>query len=252
MRPTPPALSRTLLLPAALLISACSVTMRHPAPSPWALNYPDSTPVTSGRIVRFGGHAGLSGPTPAFVYRDVNGQVSGQMLVWYRRYEPAQAGGRSAADSAAQWSRMQSAMAIDRARMDSLYGCTSWVQGYQEGSAWVCRVPPKHGTPNWAAELQSLDSLILAQRAADAGAGRRGRPDAPPPRPDQPGVTRYRQRDGSCMDGGSWYIEVRDTRGTREYEAPNPTGACPRPDGPAKEYAAAGWAMLQKFIAAVR
>jgi len=177
------------------------------------------------------------------------------MLVWYRRFDPVEAGSRSAADSLKQWGRMQAAMTADRQRMDSLYGCRSWAEGYQDGRAWVCRVPPKHGTPNWAAELQSLDSLILAQ--PKGGIGRRDRPiiqPPPPGRPEpvQPGVTPYRRRDGSCMDGGSWYVEVRDTRGTREFTAPNPSGACPRPDGPEKQYAAAGWEMLQKFMAAVR
>ncbi len=244
-------LAPALLATATLLTAGCSLGMGgSPTPSPWALTYPDSTPVTSGRIVRFAGSYGLGGPSPAFVYRDVNGQVSGQMLVWYRRFEPAQAGGRSAADSAQQWSRMQSAMDIDRARMDSLYGCTSWAKGNQEGRAWVCRVPPKHGPPDWAAELRSLDSLIAAQPRI--GVGRRGAPVVQPPPPDRPGATPYRRRAGACMDGGSWYIEVRDARGTREFTAPNPTGACPQPAGPEKQYAAAGWTMLQKFIAAVK
>lgn len=242
----------SLLLAGVLLSTGCSISMRHPSPSPWALTYPDSTPVADGRIVRFGGEYGLSGPSPAFVYRDLNGQVTGQMLVWYRRYEPKQAGGRGAADSAAQWSRMESAMAIDRARMDSLYGCTTWAKGYQEGSAWVCRVPAKHGTPNWVAQLRSVDSLILAQRSADAGAGRRGAPADRPPPAGRDGATPYRRRSGACMDGGSWYIEVRDSRGTREYTAPNPSGACPQPDGPAKRYAAAGWTLLQTFVAGMR
>jgi len=246
-------IGRVLFGAAALssaLLSACTVTMGNPVPSPWAVNYPDTAAVTSGRIVRFAGHYGLLGPSPAVLFRDVNGQVSGQVLVWYRAFEPAEAGRRPPADSIAEWGRMQASMRADRARYDSTYGCTSWARGYQEGPAWVCRVPQAHGTPNWAAELTRLDSLVMARRSAEPG-GRRPSPVAPPPPPAKPGVTQLRKRDGACMDGGSWSIETRDARGTHTVTSPQPGGGCPQPDGPAKAYDKAGWQMLKEFIAAV-
>ena len=243
--------SGSILLFASTALGGCAIQSGNQLPSPWASNYPDSTPVTSGRVVRFAGHYGLTGPSPAVVFRDVNGQVSGQVLVWYRRYEPSEAGRRTPADSAAEWTRMQEAMAADRARFDSTFGCTSWGKGYQDGPAWVCRVPPKHGQPNWGAELARVDSLVAAQRAADPGVGRRGDPVTPRRPGDNPGVTRMRPRAQTCMDGGSWYISVRDTRGTREVNSPAPGGACPMPEGPAKAYDQAGWKMLREMIAAV-
>jgi len=221
-------------------------------PSPWARTYPDTTPVTSGRVVRFAANYGLLGPSPAVLFRDVNGQVSGQVVVWYHRFDPIEAGGRSAADSAAQWGRMQSAMSADRARFDSIYGCTAWAKGYQEGKSWVCRVPEQHGPPNWAAELARLDSLVLARRSAETPAGRRPNPIAPPPPPPaNPGVTQLRPREGVCMDGGSWNIVTRDARGTTIVTSPQPGGGCPQPDGPAKTYDKAGWQMLKDLIGAV-
>jgi hypothetical protein len=54
------------------------------------------------------------------------------------------------------------------------------------------------------------------------------------------------------MDGGSWYIQTRDTRGAKVIVSPQPGGGCPQPDGPAKVYDQAGWQMLKEFIAAVR
>jgi hypothetical protein len=239
---------------AFLLISVttgCTVRSSAPLPSPWALTYPDASPVSSGRVVRFAGYYGLMGPSPAVVFQDVNGQVKGQVLVWYRRYDPIQAGGVPAADSAKQWSRMQSAMAIDRARFDSTYGCTAWAKGFQEGKAWVCRVPEQRGSVNWAAELKRLDSLAMASRVLEQGAGRRGDPIAPPP-PANPGATPMRPRNGTCKDGGSWYIQTRDTRGAKTITSPQPGGACPQADGPAKLYDQRGWQMLKDFIAAVR
>lgn len=238
----------------ALLVAAtgCTVQSGPPTPSPWALTYPDSSPVSSGRVVRFAGNYGLLGPSPAVVFHDVNGTVTGQMLVWYRRYDPAEAGGKSAADSMAQWSRMQSAMAADRAKFDSTYGCVSWAKGYQEGKAWVCRVPEQYSPVNWAAELARLDSLAGASRAAEQAGGRRGDPVVPPPPPTNPGVTQMRKRDGTCMDGGNWYIQTRDTRGARTVTSPQPGIGCLPPDGPAKAYDQAGWKMLKEFIAAVR
>ncbi len=239
---------------ASLLILAtigCTVQSGSPLPSPWARTYPDASPVSSGRVVRFGGYYGLMGPSPAVVMRDANGTVSGQVLVWYRRYDPIEAGGNPAADSAAQWGRMQSAMAADRAKFDSTYGCTSWAKGDQEGKAWVCRVPEQRGPVNWAAQLARVDSLAMASRAVEQAGGRRGDPVAPPP-PQNPGVTPMRRRDGACMDGGSWYIQTRDTRGAKVIVSPQPGGGCPQPDGPAKVYDQAGWQMLKEFIAAVR
>ncbi len=240
---------------ASLLLAAttgCAIQSSAPLPSPWALTYPDSTPVSSGRVVRFAGNYGLMGPSPAIVFRDVNGQVSGQMLVWYRRYDPVEAGGTSAADSAAQWSRMQSAMAADRAKFDSTFGCTSWARGYQEGKAWVCRVPEQYSPVDWAAELVRLDSLTLASRAAEQGGGRRGDPATRQPPPANPGVTQLRRRDSTCMDGGNWYVETRDARGMKVVNSPQPGIGCLPPDGPAKAYDQAGWKMLKEFIAAVK
>jgi hypothetical protein len=247
MRLSPAAIAPLLVLTTV----GCTVRSGSQLPSPWALTYPDTSPVSSGRIVRFGGYYGLTGPSPAVVFQDVNGQVSGQMLVWYRRYDPAEAAGNSSADSVRQWGRMQSAMDLDRAKFDSTYGCTAWAKGYQEGKAWVCRVPEQRGQVNWAAELARLDSLAMASRAAEQGAGRRGDPVAPPP-PPNPGVTPMRRRDGACMDGGSWYIQTRDSRGATAITSPQPGGGCPQPDGPAKAYDQAGWQMLKEFIAAVK
>jgi hypothetical protein len=216
------------------------------------MTYPDTTPVTSGRVVRFAANYGLLGPSPAFVFRDVNGEVTGQMLVWYRRYEPADAGGRSAADSAAEWSRMQSAMSADRARFNGTYRCTSWAKGYQEGNAWVCRVPSQGGHVDWAVQLTRLDSLVQARPQADAGPARRPNPVAPPPPPANPGVAQLPKGARPCMDGGSWSVAIRDSRGTREIMAPQPSGGCPQPEGPAKTYDDAGWRLLREFIAAVK
>jgi hypothetical protein len=185
------------------------------------------------------------------VFRDNNGQVSGQLLVWYRRFEPSDAGRRTAADSAAEWGRMETAMAADRARFDSTYGCRSWGKGYQDGPAWVCRVPPKGSQPNWATELKRVDSLAAAQRSADPGVGRRTDPATPSRPGNNPGVTPVRPRAATCMDGGSWYIDVRDTRGSRAIVSPVPGGGCPLPEGPAKAYDQAGWNMLRGMIAAV-
>lgn len=244
----------SVALASVLLVATtgCTVQSGSPLPSPWALTYPDSSPVSSGRVVRFAGNYGLLGPSPAVVFREVNGTVSGQLLVWYRRYDPAEAGGKSAADSMAQWGRMQSAMAADRAKFDSTYGCASWARGYQEGKAWVCRVPEQHGPVNWAAELARLDSLAGASRAVEQAGGRRTDPAAPRPPPANPGVTQMRKRDGTCMDGGNWYIQTRDARGARTIASPQPGIGCLPPDGPAKVYDQAGWQMLRAFIAAVK
>lgn len=238
------------------LVTACGLQMNTAGtpPSAYALNYPDTSHVSSGRVVRFAGNYGLLGPSPAFVFRDVNGQVTGQMLVWYRRYEAIEAGGRSASDSAAQWSRMQSAMSADRARFDSTYGCTAWSKGYQEGKAWVCRVPEQYGHPDWAAMLARLDSLGLARRSAEPPGGRRPDPIAPPPPPPpaNPGVAQLRPRTGVCMDGGSWNIVTRDARGTSTVTSPQPGAGCNQPDGPAKTYDQAGWRLLREFIAVMQ
>ena len=139
-------LLRSAALAGAFLTTACSLKVASPQPSPWAATYPDTTPVTGGRVVRFAASYGLNGPSPALVWRQqTSGAVSGQMLVWYRAFEPADAGRRPAADSAAEWKKMQSAMTSERARMDSIYGCKAWVRGYQDGPAWVCRVPEADG-----------------------------------------------------------------------------------------------------------
>jgi hypothetical protein len=243
-----------LLLVAATAACGLQINTGGTPPSAYALNYPDSSRVTSGRVVRFAGNYGLLGPSPAFVFRDVNGQVTGQMLVWYRRFEPIEAGGRSAADSAAQWARMQSAMRADRARVDSTYHCTAWAKGYQEGKAWVCRVPEQFAHPNWTIALARLDSLALARRSAEPTGGRRLDPIAPPPPPPpaNPGVARLRPRDGVCMDGGSWNIVTRDARGTRTVTSPQPGAGCNQPDGPAKTYDQAGWRLLREFGAAMK
>ncbi len=247
MHVSPVAVASLLLL----ATTGCALPSGAPLPSPWALTYPDTTPVSSGRVVRFAGNYGLLGPSPAVAFHEVNGQVSGQVLVWYRRYDPIEAGGTSAADSAAQWGRMQSAMTADRAKFDSTYGCSSWARGYQEGKAWVCRIPEQRGPVDWAARLARLDSLAMARRSAEQGGGRRGDPIAPPP-PANPGVTQLRKRDGTCMDGGNWYIQTRDARGEQTLTSPQPGAGCLPPDGPAKSYDQAGWQLLKDFIGAVR
>lgn len=235
------------LLLSAALVAGCATTSAQ-LPSPWAVTYPDTSHIGSGRVVRFAGHYGLLGPSPALVFRDQGGTVRGEVLVWYRRFEPGDAGRRSAADSLAEWGRMQEAMRIDRARFDSTFGCTSWARGVQEGPAWVCRVPERHGTVDWTARLQRLDSLIQARRNAAPTIGLPPPPELIPPT----GVTRFPVGGAAgCMDGGSWIIALRDSAGTRSITAPPPT-ACPRPDGPGKRYEQAGWDMLKEFIAAVR
>jgi hypothetical protein len=243
--------ARAILATLSLAAAGCTFQAGTQAPSPWALNYPDTSPVTSGRVVRFSANYGLTGPSPAFVYRDVNGSVSGQMLVWYRRYEPDQARGRTAADSAARWAAMQSEMDADRARMDSTYGCTSWAKGDQDGPAWVCRVPPRQGTPDWAGQLRQLDSLAAHQPPEQVGGGRRGNPVAPPPNPSTPGNAPFRPREGSCMDGGSWRIDIRDAHSTHVVMTPARGGGCPLPPGPVKNFDDAGWRMLKQFIGEV-
>ena len=236
-----------------VLVTACGLQVNTGGtpPSSYALNYPDSSRVTSGRVVRFGANYGLTGPSPAFVFRDVNGQVTGQMIVWYRRYEPADAGGRPSADSTAEWTRMQQAMTADRARLNSQYKCTGWTRGYQEGPAWVCRVPDQGGRVNWTLELARLDSLVQARPRSAETPGRRPSPVAPPP-PANPGVAQLRPRDGACMDGGSWRVDIRDSRGLRTVTAPPGGGGCPQPEGPAKTYDQAGWRLLREFIAVMR
>jgi len=241
---------------AGAFLTACTFTVAQPLPSPWAVNHPDTMPVTSGRVVRFAANYGLMGPSPAVVFRDVDGQVTGQMLVWYRAFEPTDAGRRTPADSAEEWGRMQAAMAAGRARYDSLYGCTRWARGTQDGPAWVCRVPEQHGAVSWAGELKRLDSLVAARASAGPPGGRRYAPDttrasgvAPPP----PGTTRIPTGGvAGCLDGGSWSIQIKDARGTQTITAPPPTGGCPRPAGPGKIYDEAGWKMLREFIAAVK
>lgn len=236
-----------------VLVTACGLQVNTGGapPSSYALNFPDSSRVTSGRVVRFGANYGLTGPSPAFVFRDVNGQVTGQMIVWYRRYEPADAAGRPAADSTAEWTRMQQAMAADRARLNGQYRCTSWARGYQEGPAWVCRVPDQGARVNWALQLARLDSLVQSRPRVPETPGRRPDPAAPPP-PANPGVTQYRPRDGACMDGGSWRVDIRDSRGARAVTAPPGGGGCPQPEGPVKRYDQAGWRLLREFIALMR
>jgi hypothetical protein len=243
--------SRAILATLCLAAAGCTLQGGTQAPSPWALNYPDTSPVTSGRIVRFSANYGLTGPSPAFVYRETNGSVSGQMLVWYRRYEASQARGRTAADSAARWAAMQSEMDASRARLDSTYGCTTWMKGDQEGPAWVCRVPPRYGPPNWTAQLHRLDSLAAHQPPGPPGGGRRGNPVAPPQKPSAPGNAPFRPRDGSCMDGGSWRIDFRDARSENVVMTPARGGGCPLPAGPVKTFDEAGWRMLKQFIGEV-
>jgi hypothetical protein len=238
----------------ATLGTACTFTVVSPQPSPWALNYPDTMPVASGRVVRFAASYGLSGPSPALVWRQqASGAVSGQMLVWYRAFVPADAGRRPAADSAAEWRRMQTAMASERTRLDSLYGCESWARGFQDGPAWVCRVSEQKGTVNWTRELRSLDSLVAARGKAGPPGGRRYAPDTTrADRAAPPGVTRVPTGGvAGCMDGGSWAIQVKDSLGTRTITAP-PSSGCPRPAGAARTYDEAGWRMLREFIAAVK
>ena len=242
------------LVATAGLLSACTFTVAPPQPSPWAVTYPDTAPITSGRVVRFAASYGLGGPGPALVWRQQSsGTVTGQMLVWYRAFVPADAGRRSAADSAAEWRKMQSAMVAERARMDSLYGCKTWVKGYQDGPAWVCRVPEQKGTVNWTRELRSVDSLVAARAKAGPPGGRRYAPDttraerAPPA-----GVTRVPTGGvAGCMDGGSWWIAIRDSLGTKTITAP-PSSGCPRPAGAARTYDEAGWKMFRAFVAAVK
>lgn len=219
----------TLLLVAS---SGCAMQAGPPRPSPWAVTYPDTSAVTSGRVVRFAGNYGLTGPSPAVAFREVNGTVTGEVLVWFRRGGPA---GSAAADSA---------------RLASTYGCTTWVKGYQEGDASVCRVPEHKGAVNWGAQLARVDSLALGSKAAEQGGGRRGDPIAPPPPPTEPGVTQLRKRE--CMDGGNWYIETRDARGTRRIASPQPGTGCLPADGPAKSYDQAGWQLLKDLIATVQ
>lgn len=237
--------------------AACTVMVSTPQPSPWAVNYPDTTAVHAGRIVRFAGSYGLGGPSPALVWREQSsGSVSGQMLVWYRAYAPADAGRRSAVDSTAEWKRMQASMTAERARFDSLYGCTAWVKGFQDGPAWVCRVPEAKGTVNWTRELQRVDSLVAARAKAGPAGGRRYAPDTTragtAPAPPRPTTTRVQPSGvAGCLDGGSWWITIRDSLGTRTITAP-PSSACPRPAGVAKTYDEAGWKMLRAFIAAVK
>jgi hypothetical protein len=247
--------TRFFAVAAALLSAACTMTTSGQLPSPWAVKYPDSSRVSSGRVVRFAGNYGLLGPSPAVVFRQQGNAVTGEVLVWYRAYLPSDLGTLTGADSAAAWGKMQAAMQADRTKYDSTYGCTAWARGTQEGPAWVCKVPEQHGTPNWLAELQRLDSLVQAHPKAGQGGGRRPAPDpagvavGPPPPPD--GVARIPQG-GPCLDGGSWNILIRDSTGARTVTAPPPTGACPRPDGPGKKYDQTGWAMLRDFIAAVK
>ena len=239
---------------ALALTTACTFKIAPPQPSPWAVMYPDTAPVRTGRVVRFAASYGLNGPSPALVWRQqTSGSVSGQMLVWYRAFVPADAGRRPAADSASEWKKMQAAMTAERARMDSMYGCQTWVRGYQEGPAWVCRVPEQHGIVDWTRELASLDSLVAARARAGPPGGRRYAPDttraerAPPA-----GVTRVPTGGVTgCMDGGSWWIAVRDSLGTKTITPP-PSSGCPRPAGAARTYDEAGWKMLRAFIAAVK
>lgn len=248
---------RAAFIAAASFTSACTFTSAQQQPSPWAATYPDTTPVQSGRVVRFAASYGLGGPSPALVWREQsNGSVTGQMLVWYRAFSPADAGRRPAADSAAEWKRMQTAMVAERARMDSLYGCKAWVKGFQDGPAWVCRVPEQKGTVNWTRELKRVDSLVAARAKAGPAGGRRYAPDttrigaAPPP--PRPSTTRV-QTGGvtGCLDGGSWWITVRDSLGARTITAP-PSSGCPRPAGAARTYEEAGWKMFRGFVAAVK
>jgi len=247
--PIPSRLHLAALAAAGLaLVAACNLTFVSvaPSPSPWALTWPDAAPLTTGRVVRFAGSYGLGGPSPALMFRQQGGVVSGEMLVWYPAFEPIDAGHRPPADSAAEWGRMQGAMQAQRAHMDSLYGCTAWARGAQDGPAWVCRVPELHGHPNWTAELHRLDSLIQARPASGAAGPRRvGR--------DTTAAGRRQVSGGvsGCMDGGSWSIVVRDSTGDRVV-APPPSPTCPRPDGPGKRYEDGGWKMLREFIAAVK
>lgn len=241
---------RPLLSLAAALALGCTMQAGPPTPSPWARNYPDTTAVTSGRVVRFAANYGLTGPSPAVLFHEVNGQVSGQMLVWYPRFEPADAKGATPADSAARWKTMQAGMSAARARLDSTYACRAWSKGRQEGPAWICRVPERTPAPDWAAELARLDSLVAARASLGPPPGRRPDPVAPPP-PSSGGVARLPPGSRVCMDGGSWNIQIRDPRGTKVVTAPPPSGGCPQPDGPAKRYDQAGWQMLKEFIAAV-
>ena len=243
------------LLSFAALLAACNIRMVPPSPSAWAITYPDTVPVTSGRVVRFAGSYGLGGPSPAVMFRQTGTSVGGQVLVWYPRFEPSDVRGRSPADSLAEWRRMEQSMAEGRQRMDSLYHCTAWSKGFQEQPAWVCRVPEQHGAVHWGTELKRLDSLVAARASAGPPGGRRYAPDTtragrtpPPPGPVKKGPVTGGV--SGCMDGGSWSIEIRDSLGTRTT-APPPSSACPRPEGPGKRYEEGGWKMLRQFIAAV-
>jgi hypothetical protein len=238
----------------AFVTSACTMTNASQLPSPWAVTYPDTAKVSSGRVVRFAANYGLLGPSPAVVFKQQGTAVSGEVLVWYRAYLPSDLGRRTGADSAAEWGKMQAAMVAERAKYDSTYGCTAWKRGTQEGPVWVCKVPEKRVKPNWALELARLDSLIKAGPSLGQVGGRRPAPDpavavAPPP---PSGVVKLPPGAATCLDGGSWNIQIRDSTGTRTITAPPPTGACPRPAGRAKTYDEAGWKLLKEFIAAVK
>jgi hypothetical protein len=233
----------------ATLSTGCAMQTASLLPSSWARTYPDTSVTTSGRVVRFAGNYGLLGPSPAVVFRDVNNSVSGQVLVWYRRYEPTDVKKRSSADSAAQWAGWQAEMDADRAKFNAEYGCTTWAKGFQGRPVWVCRVPEQNGVVNWAAQLARVDSLVGAQRSGEQSGRRRTDPQ-PPPAPNS-GVTNIGGREGTCMDGGNWSIVTRDTRGVKSLVSPQPGGDCPKPKGPAGLYDQAGWNMLRGLVAAV-
>jgi len=227
----------SMALTALLLASTSGCAMQTGAtlPSSWARTYPDTAHVMSGRLVRFAGHYGLTGPSPAVLFHEANGTVTGEVLVWFSRKQAGVPSGQPVADSA---------------KLVATYGCTAWAQGYQEGAVWLCRVPEKQVAVDWAAELARLDSLVAAQRSVEQ-LGRRPAPVAPPP-PAKPGVAQLPKQGQPCMDGGSWYIQTRDTRGIKLVSSPQPGMGCLPPDGPAKTYDQAGWTMLKEFIAAVK